>query len=52
MITLDNFYQSKAWVNLTQRIRLERVNEDGDLICEHCGRPIVKKFDAICHHKT
>ena len=52
MITLDNFYTSKAWVKLTHQIRMERVNADGELICEHCGKPIAKKYDAICHHKT
>lgn len=51
MISLDNFYTSKPWIRLTQQIRLERVNAEGELICEHCGRPITQKFDAICHHK-
>lgn len=32
-------------------VTLERVNENGDLICEHCGKPITKSYDAICHHK-
>jgi hypothetical protein len=47
MITLDNFYTSKPWVKLTHQIRLSRLNADGELICEHCGRPIVQKYDAI-----
>ena len=51
MINLDNFYTSKPWIRLTQQIRLERVNAEGELICEHCGRPITQKYDAICHHK-
>ena len=52
MITLDNFYTSKPWVKLTHQIRLSRLNADGELICEHCGKPIVQKYDAICHHKN
>ena len=49
-MTLDNFYQSKQWERLSQQLRLERVNEDGLLICERCGKPIVKAYDAIAHH--
>lgn len=52
MITLENIYQSKPWIKLTQQIRLERVTAEGELICEHCGKPITAKYDAICHHKT
>lgn len=33
-------------------LMLERVNESGDLLCEHCGKPIVNKYDCIGHHKT
>ena len=48
--TLDNFYQSKTWIRLYTALRLERTNEDGNLICWHCGRPIINKYDAIAHH--
>lgn len=34
-----------------QIIRLERVNNDGFVICEYCGKPILKKYDCIGHHK-
>lgn len=51
MQTLDTFYQSKDWIKLTRIIRAERVNEAGDLICARCGKPIVRAYDAICHHK-
>lgn len=51
MVTLDNFYQSKAWSNLLQVLRNERTNEQGDIICEHCGQPITAKYDCIGHHK-
>ena len=33
-----------------ERLRLERVNDKGDLICEHCGEPITRAYDAIGHH--
>lgn len=34
------------------RLKLERVNADGYVICEHCGRPITRKYDCIGHHKV
>ena len=47
---LNNFYQSKEWVKLMAVIRMERVNADGLIICEHCGKPIIHKYDCIGHH--
>lgn len=47
---LSDFYKSREWVNLMQVLRLERLNSDGLLICEHCGKPIVAKYDCIGHH--
>lgn len=51
MFTLNNFYKSKEWLDLLEQLKLERVNSEGEIICEHCGRPIVKKYDCIGHHK-
>lgn len=48
---LFSFYRSKEWEALRSMITLERVNASGDLLCEHCGKPIVHPYDAICHHK-
>lgn len=50
MVTLDTFYQSKPWVKLMQTIKLNRVDDNGDNICEYCGKPIVAKYDCIGHH--
>ena len=52
MFTLSNFYQSDEWRGLVARLKIERVNADGLLLCEHCGQPIVRKYDCIGHHKT
>lgn len=52
MLTLDNFYTSKLWCNFINQLKLERINENGEIICEHCGHPITKKYDCIGHHKT
>lgn len=50
-MSLSDFYRSRDWENFIARIRLERVNPNGDVICEHCGLPIVRAYDCIGHHK-
>lgn len=47
---LQAFYKGDNWRRLCKLIKVERVNEAGDLICEHCGKPIVRKYDCIAHH--
>lgn len=51
MFTLSNFYKSIEWETLRKSLMLERVDANGDVICEHCGKPIVKAYDCIGHHK-
>lgn len=51
MFTLENFYTSKRWSKLVAQLKLERLNADGELLCAYCGKPIVKKYDCIGHHK-
>lgn len=50
MLSLSDFYRSKEWERLIKLIRIERVNEQGLNICEHCEKPIVKAYDCIGHH--
>lgn len=50
MFTLDTFYKSKDWEKLLKSIKLERTNEDGEIICAHCGKPITRVYDCIGHH--
>ena len=50
MFTLNNFYKSKEWTDLLEQLKLERVNSDGEILCEHCHKPITKKYDCIGHH--
>lgn len=47
---LQAFYKSRQWENFVEQLRLERTAEDGTLICEQCGQPILKKYDCIAHH--
>lgn len=48
---LSSFYTSKRWINFVAELRHERINADGLLICEHCGKPIIHKYDCIAHHE-
>lgn len=52
MFNLTTFYRSKEWETLRSSLKLERVNSSGDVICEHCHKPIVNAYDCIAHHKT
>lgn len=49
--SLSFFYTGRAWADLLQLLKMQRVNERGEIICEHCGKPITKKYDCIGHHK-
>lgn len=51
MYSLSTFYQSKAWISLLRCIKAERVDARGFNMCEHCGKPIIQKYDCIGHHK-
>ena len=51
IFTLANFYTSKVWENFRSNLMDERTNEKGQIICAHCGKPIVKAYDCIGHHK-
>ena len=50
MFTLETFYHSKQWQKLLEVIKMDRLTEDGQLICWHCGKPITDKYDCIGHH--
>jgi hypothetical protein len=52
MFTLSTFYRSREWERLLKQLRIDRLNDDGQIICEYCGRPITKAYDMIGHHKT
>lgn len=50
-MSLYNFYRSDLWEALKSSLMSERVNDKGLIICEHCGKPIIKAYDCIGHHK-
>ena len=47
---LQAFYKSRTWERFVQGLRSERAQSDGTVLCEHCGKPIVKAYDCIGHH--
>lgn len=50
--TLPSFYRSKEWEDLRRFVIASRLNDCGETICEHCGKPIYKAYDIILHHIT
>lgn len=51
MITREQFYKSKRWEQFRSVIINERTDADGYVHCCRCGKPILKKYDLILHHK-
>jgi len=50
--TLGNFYRSKEWCSFRELLINERIDENGEVICARCGKPIYKRYDIIGHHVT
>ena len=51
--SLSAFYNSAEWRNFRQLLIVERTNKtDGVLYDEHSGKPILKAYDTVLHHKT
>ena len=48
--TLSAFYTSTIWSDFRNVLMIERLNEQGFLICEYCGKPIMATRDCIAHH--
>lgn len=51
MFTLKSFYKSREWETFREIVISKRINNRGEIICGHCGKPIYKKYDCILHHK-
>ena len=51
MYTTETFYKSSEWENFRSLLMQDRTNDKGEIICEYCGKPILKKYDCIAHHK-
>lgn len=51
-MSLYNFYRSDQWGNLLVILKNDPKRQDlqGNIICAHCGKPIVRAYDCIGHH--
>lgn len=51
-MSLYNFYRSDLWEDFLKVLKNDpkRMDSKGSIICAHCGKPIVKKYDCIGHH--
>ena len=49
--TLSDFYRSREWEEFRKVIIAERTREDGFVYDEITGKPIIKAYDIILHHK-
>lgn len=47
----QKFYHSKKWEAFRKVIIQQRTDADGFVHCDICGKPILKKYDLILHHK-
>lgn len=51
MFDLFTFYRSKEWAEFRQLIIEQRTKDDGFIYDEVTGKPILKAYDLILHHK-
>ena len=49
--SLRDFYRSKEWQEFREVVIGQRIEEDGTVHDEVTGKPIVKKYDIVLHHK-
>lgn len=50
--TLPQFYNSTEWRSFRQLLIAKRTNDDGILYDEFSGKPLMKLYDIVLHHKT
>lgn len=49
---LSQFYTSTAWKQCRQSIIVARTNENGFVIDEFSGEPLIRQYDIVAHHKV
>lgn len=49
---LTEFYKSKEWKRFRAVVIAERTAADGLIYDEYSGRPIIKAYDIVLHHKV
>ena len=48
---LFEFYRSKEWQDFREIVIAERIQDDGNVYDEVTGKPILRAYDLILHHK-
>ena len=52
MKTLRDFYRSKEWESFRRVVIAQSTDPaTGFVLCAVCGKPILKKYDLVVHHK-
>ena len=51
MEQLQKFYKSKKWEAFRKVVIEQRTDADGYVHCAICGKPILKPYDLVVHHK-
>lgn len=51
MWTLSDFYRSSEWQKFREVVISERMRPDGFVYDEETGKPIIRKYDIVLHHK-
>lgn len=50
LTTPHELYTSSEFRQLRQQLMIERVDPEGQIICSHCHKPIIKDYECIAHH--
>lgn len=49
--SLHQFYTSAAWRSLRMQLLHERTLKNGTLLSDYSGKPIIRTYDIVLHHK-
>ena len=47
-----DFYRGEDWKQCKAQVLQQRLKADGTVICEHCGKPIVKGFNPAANNNS
>lgn len=48
---LQDFYNSKEWQQCKEHIKNKRLTDDGFILDEVTGKPLLRQYDMVFHHK-
>ena len=47
-----DFYRGEDWKQCKDQVLQQRLKDDGSIICEHCGKPIIKGFNPAANNNS